>query len=146
MQIDPDALVMVVDGRKMLMFRNRGDDVYPKLEVEEAREQDNPATRDQGTDAPGRNLGSAGGKGGGMEQTDFHQQAADRFAADAAALLKTRALTNDYEKLIVVAPPATLGELRKHYHKEVQSRLAGEIAKDLASHPVPEIERIIVES
>jgi protein required for attachment to host cells len=49
-------------------------------------------------------------------------------------------------KLIVVAPPAALGEMRKHYHKEVQSRLVGEIAKDLANHPVPEIEKIIAQS
>ncbi len=45
--------------------------------------------------------------------------------------------------MIIVAPPRTLGELRKHYHKEVEKRLAGEIAKDLTGHPVPEIEKII---
>ena len=33
-----------------------------------------------------------------------------------------------------------LGELRKHYHKEVTDRLVGELAKDLTGHPVPEIE------
>jgi protein required for attachment to host cells len=67
----------------------------------------------------------------------------DRFAADAADMLKQRALRGDFESLIIVAPPRTLGELRKHYHKEVQKRLTGEIAKDLTGHPVEEIERII---
>ena len=62
---------------------------------------------------------------------------------EAADLLRRRALANDFEKLIVVAPPTALGHMRKHYHKEVQSRLVGEIAKDLANHPVPEIEKII---
>lgn len=61
-------------------------------------------------------------------------------------MLKRRALAHDYDKLIVVAPPAALGEMRKHYHKEVQNRLVGEIAKDLSNHPVPEIERIIATS
>jgi protein required for attachment to host cells len=37
-----------------------------------------------------------------------------------------------------------LGELRKHYHKEVEKRLSGEIAKDLTGHPVEQIERIIM--
>ena len=60
-----------------------------------------------------------------------------------AEMLKQRALRNAFDSLIVVAPPRTLGELRKHYHKEVQKRLAGEIAKDLTGHPVPEIEKII---
>ena len=36
MKIDHDALVMVVDGGKMLLFRNHGDAAYPHLEVEEA--------------------------------------------------------------------------------------------------------------
>ena len=70
----------------------------------------------------------------------------DRFAADTAELLKTRALGGEFESLIVVAPPKTLGELRKHYHKEVEKRLVGEVAKDLVNVPVDEIERILQDS
>jgi protein required for attachment to host cells len=58
-------------------------------------------------------------------------------------MLKRRALRGDFESLIIVAPPKTLGELRKHYHKEVERRLTGEIAKDLTGHPVEEIEKIL---
>ncbi len=58
-------------------------------------------------------------------------------------MLKRRALANDFEALIIVAPPKTLGELRKHYHKEVSDRLTGELAKDLTGHPVPDIERAL---
>jgi protein required for attachment to host cells len=78
-----------------------------------------------------------------MEQVSFHDQQEQRFAVEAADMLKRRALAHEYEKLIVIAPPTALGEIRKHYHKEVQSRLIGEIAKDLANHPVGEIEKII---
>ena len=45
--------------------------------------------------------------------------------------------------LIVVAPPKTLGELRKHYHKEVTSRLKGELDKDLTGHPIKDIEKAL---
>jgi protein required for attachment to host cells len=69
-----------------------------------------------------------------------------RFAADAADMLKKRALANEFDKLLIVAPASTLGELRKHYHKEVEARLVGEIAKDLTNHPVDQIEKIISES
>lgn len=69
-----------------------------------------------------------------------------RFAADAADMLKRRALAQEFEKLIIVAPPTALGEMRKHLHKEVQDRLVGEIAKDLTNHPVPEIEKVIAAS
>ena len=42
-----------------------------------------------------------------------------------------------------MAPPRTLGELRKHYHKEVDKRLVAEVPKDLTNVPVEEIERIL---
>lgn len=59
-------------------------------------------------------------------------------------MLRRRALANKFESLIVVAPPKTLGELRKHYHKEVSGRLVGELAKDLTGHPVDQIEQALL--
>ena len=155
MRVPHNSCVLVADGRKLLFFRNEGDGDYPNLEVERKRVEDNPADRDQGTDRPGRSFVSAGSPrtGGAVSagannrsafsETDFHQLQEDRFAADAAELLKERALRNDFESLVVVAPPKTLGELRKHYHKEVEKRLSAEIAKDLTNMPVEEIEKIL---
>ena len=152
MQIPHDGYVLVADGQKMLFFRNEGDAAYPNLEVVSAAEHEDAATRDQGTDTPGRSAagGAAGASGmsvkagrSAYEQTDFHTLGEQRFAADAADMLKRRALANEYEKLLIVAPAATLGELRKHYHVEVEKRLVGEIAKDLTNHPVDQIEKII---
>ena len=143
MQVPHNSFVVVADGEKMLFFRNEGDTDYPKLEVERKREQDNPPDRDQKSDGPGRAFSSVGSGRSAFEEADFHQLEEDRFAAETAEMLKQRALRNDFDSLIVVAPPRTLGELRKHYHKEVEKRLAGEIAKDLTGHPVEEIEKII---
>ena len=144
MQIPHNAHVLVADGRKMLFFRNEGDGEFPNLQVETHREEVNPAHHEQATDTSGRAAVPAGAAGGGsMEEVDFHQQQEDRFAAEAAELLKTRTLNHEIEHLIVVAPPKTLGELRKHYHKEVEQRIAGEIPKDLTNMPVPEIEKAI---
>lgn len=146
MQIDHDALVMVVDGGKMLLFRNHGDAAYPHLEVEEALELNNPPDREQASDAPGRAYSSAGTARSAMENTDFHALEEARFAADAMHRLNDRALANDFESLIIVAPPRTLGTLRQHYHKALKSRLAAELPKDLSGHPVSEIEDIIAHS
>ncbi|HVF94543.1 MAG TPA: host attachment family protein [Sphingomonas sp.] len=140
MQVPHNSVVLVADGRKMLFLRNEGDAVHLNLVVEHAREQDNPAVRDQATDQSGRASSPQGAAQSSYEPTDFHQIEEDRFAAEAADLLKRRALSNDFESLIIVAPPRTLGELRKHYHKEVSSRLAGEIDKDLTGHPIGDIE------
>lgn len=144
MHVPHNSVIVVADGEKMLFFRNEGDGEYLNLTVERKREQDNPPDRAQKTDEPGRAFDASGGAGrSAYEETDYHQLEEDRFAADTADLLKKRALRNDFDSLVVVAPPRTLGELRKHYHKEVEKRLAGEIAKDLTGHTVPEIEKII---
>ena len=143
MQVPHNSFVVVADGAKMLFFRNQGDAEFLKLEVERKREQEDRPDRDWKTDEPGRAFSSVSSGRSAYEETDFHQLEEDRFAADTAELLKKRALQNDFEALIIVAPPRTLGELRKHYHKEVEKRLAGEIAKDLTGHPVEEIEKII---
>ncbi|MDR6787735.1 protein required for attachment to host cells [Sphingomonas sp. BE138] len=167
MQVPHNSVVLVADGRKLLFLRNEGDADYPNLQVEHAEERPNPATRDQATDAAGAARSTQSGanapnaaqggsdhaQGGGaqfapsrgsFEQTDFHQLEEDRFAADAAELLRKRALSNDFESLIVIAPPRTLGELRKHYHKEVSARLSGELDKDLTGHPIPDIEKALL--
>ena len=158
MQLPHDAFVLVADGRKMLFFRNEGDGEYPHLVVEHAEERANPSDVEQKTDVAGRASSvwgaadASGGQGGGfaparssMQEVDFHQQEEDRFAADTADLLRKRALANAFESLVIVAPPRTLGELRKHYHKEVTDRLIGEIDKDLTGHPVDRIEKVLAE-
>ncbi|WP_315760897.1 host attachment family protein [Sphingomonas sp. Y38-1Y] len=149
MQVPHEAFVVVADGRKMLFFRNQGDAEHLNLVVERVREQDNPPDREQATSPSdqsqsSRSYGGAFASGGATsERVDFHQLAEDRFAAETAELLEKRALRGDFESLIVVAPPKTLGELRKHYHKEVEQRLTGELDKDLTGHPVPEIEKAL---
>ena len=144
MQVPHNTFVVVADGKKMLFFRNEGDADYPKLEVERKREQEDLKDSEMKTDGPGSTFDASGGAGrSSYEETDFHQLEEDRFAHETADMLKRWALRNDFESLIVVAPPRTLGELRKHYHKEVEKRLAGEIAKDLTGHPVLEIEKIL---
>jgi protein required for attachment to host cells len=133
MQISHNAVVLVVDGRKMLFLRNEGDAAHPNLVVENAVEQVNPSDGAQKTDLAGRSSSSVGGGQNSMQEVD-------RFAADTADLLKRRALANDFESLIIIAPPRTLGELRKHYHKEVSARLTAELDKDLTGHPIDRIE------
>ena len=143
MDIPNDSVVLVADGRKSLFFRNKGDSEFPDLTVEDQASHPNPAHHEQASDLAGRASNPVGGHGGSMEEVDFHQQEEDRFAAGLAETLKARALRNDYEKLVVVAPARTLGELRKHYHKAVEERLVAEIPKDLVNLPVPEIEKVL---
>ena len=143
MRLPNNSVILVADGRKSLFFRNEGDGDFPNLVVERKDGHPDLEDREQKSDQPGRAFSSVGSGRSAYEETDYHQLEEDRFAAETAELLKQRALRNEYESLIVVAPPRTLGALRKHYHKEVEKRIAGEIAKDLTGHPVAEIEKIL---
>jgi hypothetical protein len=50
---------------------------------------------------------------------------------------------NRFDKLAVVAPAKILGDLRQAFHPEVSERIIGEIAKELTSHPIPHIEKLM---
>ena len=143
LSVPAEALIVVGDGEKALFLRNKGDPQEIQLEVEEILGHDNPATHEQGTDKPGRAFASAGTARSALEETDWHQLGEERFAADVASTLYRLAHANKFEALVVVAPPKVLGNLRKTFHKEVVDRITGELPKNLTSHPVPEIEKLL---
>lgn len=140
------ALVIVADGRRYLLLRNTGNLDKPVLAFEGGGEQENPPTREQGSDGPGRSSPMAGAARSAMEQTDFHQLEEDRFAADIARMLGDLAEAGDFAELIVVAPPRTLAELRRNFDRKVAQRVVAEVAKDLTRHPVDEIAAILLRS
>ena len=143
LSIDHGAWVMVGDGEKALFFRNEGDGLYPNLEVVDAWETDNPSTHEQGTDRPGRAFSSVGARRSAMDQTDWHRLEKHRFAKEIADALYTAAHRGRYSKLIIAAPPMTLGDIRKALHKEVSDKVVAEISKDLTNLPKDEIERVL---
>jgi protein required for attachment to host cells len=142
MLIPHDTLILLADGQKFVLLRNAGSFGKPVLVYEGGGEKENPSTQAQGTDQPGRIAGYAGARSA-MEQTDFHQLEEDRFAGDVADLLERLAGAGDFEKLIVVAPPRTMANLRTQFGREVSSRIIAEIAKDLTRHPVEEVAAIV---
>ena len=142
MRIAHDDLVLVADGRKSLFLRNEGDPEHPNLVVEDQAAHADLADRDMKTDAPGRAMSQVSGRQSTMEEPDYHQIEEDRFAADTALMLKQKA--DEFEKLIIIAPPRTLGELRKHYDKAVADKIVAEIDKDLTRHPTDKIEKALL--
>ncbi len=141
--ISHNTLVLIGDGQKALFLRNKGTPQQLNLQVEQILEQNNPATREQGTDRPGRASGSVGAARSAMEQADWHYIAEERFAGAIADALYRLAQGNGFDKLVVVAPAKVLGNLRQAFHAEVKERIIGEIPKELTSHPIPDIERLM---
>jgi protein required for attachment to host cells len=141
--IPHNSLVLVGDGQKALFLRNKGNGMHVNLVVERILEQDNPPTREQGTDRPGRSAGAPGAIRSAMEEADWHHLAKERFAHELAKALYLHMHANRSERLVIVAPPRILGNLRKAFHAEVVDRIAAEIPSDLTAHPLAEIEKLI---
>ena len=144
MTIPHNALVLVADGRKMLFLRTQGKGQQIELVTEAHHERDDRKNSESKSDAAGAGAQSGGYGRPAMEETDFHQQDEDRYAADAADQLRIRALAGDYDALVIVAPPRTLGELRKHLHKEVEKRVVMELAKEMTDRPLPDIAAMLM--
>ena len=138
------ALVLVTDGRKTLFFRNHGDANQIDLRTEAHDEREDAKDSDMKTDASGSNAQSGGYGRPSYEETDFHQLEEDRWAKHAAEDINKRALNNDFEALAIIAPPKTLGELRKKLHKEAARRVVIEIPKEMTGHTIADIEKLIV--
>lgn len=135
--------VAVADGEKALLLRNDDTGARPSLSVIRFEEIDNPPTREQGTSRPGRHRDGGAGMQhrSGFEQTDWHQLGKERFAKDFVDRLNTAALRNAFDRLVVFAPPQTLGLMRAEYHPELSKRIVKEVGSDLTNHTVDEIEK-----
>ena len=142
MKISHGALVLVADGRKSLLFRNEGDEKYPVLETIEHARIDNPPARAQGTDRPGRSFASTGKRRTAYIQPDRHRLAEERFATETARRLEHVAASLD-GSVVIIAPPAFLGELRHQLDGSLAQRISAEIPKDLSHHTTDDIVEVI---
>jgi protein required for attachment to host cells len=144
MPLANNALVLVTDGRKTLFFRNHGDVNQIDLRTEAHDERQDAADSEMKTDLAGAANSSAGPGRNSYEETDYHQLEEDRWAKSAADEVNKRVLAHDFEALAIIAPPKTLGALRKELHKEATRRVVCEIPKEMTGRTIPDIEGLIV--
>jgi len=123
------ALVAVVDGEKLVMFKNTGDH-EPQLSAQPTPEVDAGGSGSNGHHSSAAN-------------PDDSTKSEDGFAAGVATMLNAQALSGAFDHLLVIAAPKTLGELRKHWGKPLQAKLVGEMAKDLTGMTGDQITKAI---
>jgi protein required for attachment to host cells len=143
--IPHDAIVFVGDGRKALFLRNAGDEKFPNLTTEQVFLDDNPLTRDQGSERPGRLFAGASAKDqrSAIEPTDWHDIEEHRFARKVADAFEKLVRERKVKAAVVVAPPRTLADLRKAFDDDMRARIVAEVDKDFTNHPVDEIEKYL---
>lgn len=144
-RLNHNARILVTDGGRATVFRNAGQVGKPHLEEFKVYHQDNPPTREQGTDKPPRSNNLTGNRAT-IEQTDFHQQAEDRFVQDIAGDMEKDLQAGEFAELIVVAPPVALGVYRKAASAKLQQATLAEINKDLTKHSAADVATIVVKA
>ena len=135
--------VLIADGEKALFLENKTDAEDPYLDVWREEEQDNPPNREQAANRRGRVGQSANHGKSAYEDTDWHELAKERFADELADILYKYAHKGKFDRIVLVASPKILGELRDKLHQEVANRVVAEVDKTLTNHPVDEIEKIL---
>ncbi|MCB1380138.1 MAG: host attachment protein [Alphaproteobacteria bacterium] len=139
------ARILVTDGARAIVLRNEGDALAPDLKAVRAYTQDNPPSREQGSDKPGR-TNSATGQISSMEIPDWHRLAEDKFVTAVAADMDRDLKAGDFETLIVAAPPVALGEYRKVVTAGVAKATLMEIDKDFTKHNSADIAKLVVKA
>ena len=132
MRIPHLALVALANGEKFKLMRNVGQPLEPKLEA--VGDLDLELTN---FSAGVRHQDPAGQRNG---STDIDELA---HGAAIAEWLNTQTLRGGIDQVVIAADPKTLGQIRQHCHKELESRIVGEVAKDLLNSPLPAIEQAL---
>jgi protein required for attachment to host cells len=136
MKVPHNAHVAIVDGENFIVMRNRGQIFDPKLE--HATKPDLSATN---FSAGVQHQDEAGQRKGTSTQLDELAH-----AAAAAEWLNARAIAGEIEEVIVVADPKTLGEMRRHFHSELERKIVSELAKTMTGEPSDRIAKALADA
>jgi protein required for attachment to host cells len=138
--------VAVIDGAQGIILENEGTATEPKLSAIRTYSQHNPPTREQARDQPGRVYDSGGQRRSSVEVPDLHRRAEDDFVTEIVADLEKQAAAGGFAKIVIAAPPAALGIVRKAMGRQLQPLVVKEIAADYTGMPVPQITAAVVKA
>lgn len=133
-QIPEGTLVVVADGGSARVFTTIGSGRAMLL-----KQQDQLQVQDLSA----QGISGQGPSGSMPQDMSIAQLNEATFAKQLATQLNEDALNNRYAHLILIADPQTLGRIRPQLHKEVQSRLLRDLAKDLTNAPLEDIQRAL---
>lgn len=135
--------ILVADGARGRFFR--ADEEMKKLvsvgPANLVAPQSRERPRDLKSDKPGRSFSSSrsGVRHAPEPPHDPHKLEKHRFMSVLAETLDAACAKREFEGLILVAPPRSLGELHGLLSSRVRSRILQEVAKDLSNEPVTKL-------
>ncbi|MFM2301119.1 MAG: hypothetical protein RLZZ84_855 [Pseudomonadota bacterium] len=120
------TVIALVDGQNFELYRNAGNEAEPQLAVLDAPK----------LDASNHSAASHHSHPGNHANSQVDE---DAHAAAAVGWLNEQVLGHKIASLVMIAPPRTLGEVRKHYHKQTEQAVIKELGKDLIGKPADAI-------
>lgn len=128
----PRIWIVVADGETARIYSALGRTARLEQALPYELRMPDPPTREQGADKPGRVFDSHGaGRHAIQPHADWHREAKHQFAREIAELLKRKAQEDQFDELVVVAPPPVMGDLRKDFDEHTKARVKAEVTKDL---------------
>jgi protein required for attachment to host cells len=132
--------ILIADGARARVLQNSGPGKGVQQVVGCDYRTSHEADREIRADRPGRTFDSAGAGRHAMEATSSpHRMAKDDFARALMSDLERKHATGNFDRLLIVAPPRALGDLRHHIPGALKSVLVGEVHKDLTHVPNDEL-------
>jgi len=128
--------LLIADGSRAKVMVAEGDGAGFRTVEDMARSIDLPKSGELLADKPGRTFDSVGaGRHAKESPTDPRRHLKREFASTVIGELRRAMLAKRFDRLILVAPPAFLGDLREELPKDLKDKLAGDVASDLTNTP-----------
>lgn len=132
--------ILIADGARARIFANRGPG--KGITAVEGAElvADHRPDREIMSDRPGRTFESANTMRHAIEpHHDPHRELKRSFSERLAAMLDKQLAAKAFDRVILVAPPAMLGDLRASLSAQVRAAVYAELDKDLTKTPAEEL-------
>ncbi|MCW8836863.1 MAG: host attachment protein [Rhodospirillales bacterium] len=123
--------LLVTDGARARIFLNEGRGKGLVRAFDNDFAASHAPSRDISADRPGRHAQPGGGKHGVAPRADAHKLEKEKFLKDMAGVLDEGAGSGKFASVVLVAPPESLGILRRESSKRVTGAVTKEVNKDL---------------
>ena len=120
--------VLVADGARARIFVKNQENLRDAMGCDFVGE--NLKDSEAGTDKPGRGFESSNPTRHAYQpRTDWHQYHKELFAKELCDTLEAE--NAEFDELIIISPPKTLGNIRSYLSKQTLSKVKAEIHKDV---------------
>jgi protein required for attachment to host cells len=133
--------IVVADGDQAKLFEHEGPGKGLRALSDLNLQQEHLKARDIMADRPGRsgNLAAPGARAAVDYRTDPVQLRERRFLVRLADLLEEQRVAGAFDRLVIAAAPAALGEIRPALSAAVAQTVIAELPKDLTNIPTAKL-------